>query len=116
MQVKALSLMQPYANLVASGKKTLETRKWKTPYRGDLLICSSKTVATPPAGYALCLVEIYDIEPMRPEHEQAACIKLYEGAYVWKLRNLRPLKKIFPVKGQLGLFNVEVEEKLVETM
>ena len=77
---KAISLKQSYASLVASGKKTIETRKWKTKYRGDLLICSSKTPNIYPAGFALCIVELYDIEPMKEEHEKDACIKLYKGA------------------------------------
>lgn len=108
---KALSLKQPWASLVASGKKSIETRKWKTNYRGDLIICSSKTVDIDPAGYALCIVELYHIEPMKPEHEKDACIKLYDGAYAWFLRNLRPLDPIIPVKGQLNIFNLEINLK-----
>ncbi|HWP59559.1 MAG TPA: ASCH domain-containing protein [Candidatus Acidoferrales bacterium] len=34
----ALSLTQPWASLVAIGAKRFETRKWKTNYRGPLLI------------------------------------------------------------------------------
>ncbi|KKU92197.1 MAG: hypothetical protein UY21_C0004G0032 [Microgenomates group bacterium GW2011_GWA1_48_10] len=112
MIYKALCLKQPYANWVASGKKTIETRRWKTDYRGDILICSSKTVDIPPAGFALCLVELVDIIPMEKKHEKAAGIEVYDGAYAWMLRNLRPLKSIFPVKGQLGLFNLKVDPEL----
>jgi len=42
VRIKAISLKQPWANLVASGKKTIETRTWKTPYSGPILIVSSK--------------------------------------------------------------------------
>lgn len=105
---KAISLKQPWANLVASGKKTIETRKWTTKYRGDLVICSSKKPEIPPAGYALCLAELYLIEPMKKEHESKACIKIYPGAYSWFLRNVRPLKSPIPVKGSLGIFNLEL--------
>jgi len=41
--MKALSVRQPWANLIAAGKKTIETRKWATDYRGQILIVSSKT-------------------------------------------------------------------------
>jgi hypothetical protein len=34
--MKALSVKQPWANMIASGKKTIETRKWPTDYRGVL--------------------------------------------------------------------------------
>ena len=40
--MKCLSLNQPYAYLLASGKKTIEIRKWNTKYRGEFLIHSSK--------------------------------------------------------------------------
>ncbi len=104
--MKAISLKQPFANLIASGKKTIETRKWTTRYRGDLLICSSQKPNISPAGFALCVVELYDIRPMVEGDHEAACCPLYPGAYSWLIRNLRPLKKIFPVKGQLGIFEV----------
>lgn len=41
--MKALSLKQPYAELVVSGKKTIELRKWNTSHRGSFLIHASKT-------------------------------------------------------------------------
>jgi hypothetical protein len=110
--MKAISLKQPYANLVAEGKKTLETRKWTTKYRGDLLICSSQRPEIEPFGKALCIVELYDIKPMKKEHEEKACIKLYPGANVWFLRNLRKIKP-FSVKGQLGIYDIETPIKLV---
>lgn len=40
--MKALSLKQPYAELVVSGKKTIELRKWNTNFRGTFLIHASK--------------------------------------------------------------------------
>lgn len=103
---KALSLKQPWANLVASGKKTIETRKWSTKYRGDLVVCSSLTPKIEPFGKALCIVELYDIKPMTIEHEKKACIKIYPGAYSWFLRNIRPLNPPIAVKGKLGVFDL----------
>ena len=103
-----ISLKQPWANLVANGQKTIETRKWKTPYRGDLVICSSKNPDIEPAGYALCIVELYHIEPMQKKHEAKACIKVYPGAYSWFLRNIRPIVPPFPIKGSLGIFKLSV--------
>lgn len=38
MSVKALTLHQPWASLVAMGVKTVETRSWSTKYRGRLYI------------------------------------------------------------------------------
>ena len=33
-----------------------------------------------------------------------------KGTIAWVLANIRPLTKPFPVKGQLGLFKIEVPE------
>jgi hypothetical protein len=38
----ALTLTQPYATLIAVGVKTIETRSWGTPYRGELAIHAAK--------------------------------------------------------------------------
>jgi predicted transcriptional regulator len=40
--MKALSLKQPYAELVVSGKKKIELRKWNTKFRGEFLIHAPK--------------------------------------------------------------------------
>jgi hypothetical protein len=108
---KAISLKQPWANLVASGKKTVETRKWKTDYRGELVICSSKNPNIYPAGYAICIAELYQVEPMKKEHEKKACVKVYPRANSWFLRNIRPIKPIIPVKGSLGIFDLKISLK-----
>ncbi|MCX6749245.1 MAG: ASCH domain-containing protein [Candidatus Pacearchaeota archaeon] len=40
--MKVLTLKQPFAELVVSGKKTIELRKWNTNFRGKFLIHSSR--------------------------------------------------------------------------
>jgi activating signal cointegrator 1 len=40
--MKALSLTQPWATLIAIGLKTIETRSWSTKYRGTIGIHASK--------------------------------------------------------------------------
>ena len=40
--MKALTLTQPWATLVAIGAKQWETRSWSTPYRGPLAIHAAK--------------------------------------------------------------------------
>ena len=42
--MKCITLKQPYAELLASGKKTIETRGWSTKFRGSFIIHVSKTV------------------------------------------------------------------------
>jgi activating signal cointegrator 1 len=40
--MKAISLWEPWASLVRTGAKKIETRGWLTIYRGELLICAAK--------------------------------------------------------------------------
>lgn len=40
--MKALSLWQPWATLIANGAKQIETRSWSTSYRGPILIHAAK--------------------------------------------------------------------------
>lgn len=49
--MKALSLWQPWATLIALGVKTIETRDWSTGYRGPLAIHATKRQP----DQALCL-------------------------------------------------------------
>src|SRR5882757_5789637 len=51
--MKALTILQPYAELIARGLKRVENRTWYTAYRGPLLIHAGKShelLATYEAG------------------------------------------------------------------
>lgn len=106
--MKALSVKQPWANLIAFGEKSIETRTWGTEYRGPLLIVSSKTPNIAPAGYAVALVDLVECRPMMLSDEKDARCPVYDSAIAWLLRNIRALEP-FPLKGQLGVFDVDVE-------
>jgi len=53
--MKALTLCQPWASLVAIGVKSYETRSWRTSYRGRLAIHAAKRVVHVD-GYAGALI------------------------------------------------------------
>lgn len=42
--MKVITLIQPWGTLIAIGEKKIETRNWKTDYRGPLLIHAGKKV------------------------------------------------------------------------
>jgi hypothetical protein len=106
--MKALSIKQPWANMIANGEKTIETRKWPTNYRGILLIVSSKSPPIKPAGVALAVARVADCRPMTKDDEAAACCRVYAGAFSWVLEDVRRIEP-FPVKGSLGIYEVNVE-------
>src|SRR5689334_4415085 len=50
--MKAITLHQPYATLIAIGAKRIETRSWPTRYRGPLAIHAARVLG--PQARALC--------------------------------------------------------------
>jgi activating signal cointegrator 1 len=134
--MKALSLLQPYASLIALGLKEFETRSWYTPYRGPLAIHASKRwtreeiaitdylgryfdqvfskLSYPmPLGAVLCICNLLDCyrTPMSGLSTlEYAAGNFASGRYAWKLE----LVKIFPApisaRGALGLWDWEWSE------
>lgn len=105
----ALSIKQPYLQWIMEHKKIYEIRSWKTNYRGDIILCSSKMPASPCdylKGYALCIAELTDIQPMCAQHVKKSCVQLKPNHYAWALNNVRPIRP-FPVKGKLHLFKID---------
>jgi hypothetical protein len=56
--MKALTLTQPWATLVAIGAKMIETRSWRTSYRGPLAIHAAR-------GYPRWALETCEESPFR---------------------------------------------------
>jgi hypothetical protein len=105
--IKALSVKQPWANWIAEGRKTIETRLWPTEYRGELLIVSSRLPAIEPSGCAVGLVRVVDCRPMTKQDEEKACCALYPRAWAWVLEGARALEP-WRVKGKLRVYEVRV--------
>ena len=96
--MKALSIRQPYAEYIASKKKTLEVRTWRTHYRGPLTICSSQKPDEPefkhwPSG-----------KTIRKDAKAAMC-PYDPDCYVWELKLIKRVRAR-SVKGRLGIFNL----------
>jgi hypothetical protein len=126
--MKALSIYNPYAQLVVKGFKRYEVRSRRTNYRGELLICAAQKKEmwdkvfnplfcfdTPRygtdnlyanSGYALGVVNLVDCRPMQPEDSDLAFVEYNKNSYVWIFENAHEIAT-FPVKGQQGLFNIE---------
>jgi hypothetical protein len=129
--MKALSLTQPCASAIILGHKRIETRSWKTNYRGRIAIHASKGFpkyarafdATEralgripnilPFGAIIGFATIEDIKPAGEiEIEISAIERLYgdysPGRWAWILSEIEPLPddKVLPCKGSLGLWGV----------
>ena len=131
--MKVLSLTEPCATLIKEKKKLIETRSWKTSYRGELYIHASNTkipkdwrendefmdlVKNIPLNYGMiiCKCELVDCiymteeyieEIKRTNHQEYICGKYEVGRYAWVLKNIEVLEKPLPAKGHLGVWNYE---------
>lgn len=129
IKVKALSLKQPWAQWVAVGVKTIETRMWPTRHRGPLLICASKTFdnavppnhmdvnlhprvagLTYPMGVALAIAYVADCRPMVPADEPQALCPWEPGRFAWFISSVVQIHPL-AVKGQLGVFDVALDPR-----
>lgn len=106
--MKALSVRQPHASDILSGRKTLEIRSRQTHHRGDLLICvTAKPVFDDlPTGMALCIVRLVECRPMKARDAKAARCSYQPGHFAYILEDVRPVRPV-SVKGKLGFFNVD---------
>jgi hypothetical protein len=116
--MKALSVKQPWASLIMSGRKTLEIRGVAIKYRGPLAICSSQlpdkeAVArldcSGPLGVFLGTVEVVGCRPFTVADErQALCgVDPTRKLFAWELADPQKLRIPPPVKGALGLYDLE---------
>lgn len=110
--MKALSVQQPFADWIASGKKTIETRSRKTRYRGPLLIVSCKYPRFEDrlCGYALVIVKLIDCRLMCVDDKEEACVEFQPGLWAWVFDDRVEVIKPFPVKGKLGIYEVDYDD------
>ena len=135
--MKAISLQNPWAQLVVSGFKTVEAKTWTTDYRGELLICSKarsdksleKAVLdvieeeTDLAfeqseffvnGAVLGKVQLVDIRPLTEDDLEESWMDPAEleaaetPLYAWVFDNAEPIAEPIEVKGKPRLFDVEL--------
>jgi hypothetical protein len=124
--MKCLSLRQPYAELLVSGKKTIELRKWNTNFRGKFLIHASKNMNKEKCkslgiDYTKLGIEmiigraiLYDVkkydnktEFMKDKNRHYADASIFDSyMYGFKIKNAQRLRHPIPFSGKLGFFEV----------
>ncbi len=120
--MKVLSLKQPFAELVVSGKKTIELRKWNTKFRGEFLIHASQSphsasmkkfgFSSLPVGCIVGKATLKDVkqynnsEDFRKDKDKHLASEDW-GGYGFILENAERTKEI-PCKGQLNFWNFDL--------
>ena len=132
--MKVLSLKEPFASLILNNRKHIETRSWKTNYRGELYIHASMTKMNKKDinllkdkpfnyGYIICKCNLVDCIYMTKEYVkkmEKSSEFIYgdysEGRYAWVLENIVPLKIPIKAKGQLNIWNFYNEFEIMNLM
>ena len=135
--MKVISIKEPFATLIRNGDKKIETRSWKTNYRGELFIhASGKNIAKEflindyvislidglnmNYGNIICRGNLVDCVYMDErflnsikEDEKEFKLGLYElGRYAWIFENVEPIYPI-PAKGQLNIWNYDGDYEVI---
>ena len=125
--MKVLTIRKPWASLIINGYKKYEFRSWKTNYRGKILIHTSQKIEKE----MLSRFKDYNLNciggSIIGEAELTDCILVDENfnqnlrkidnivygrsnhveKYAWKLENVKKYDEPIPMKGKLGLWNIE---------
>ena len=130
--MKCLSISQPFADLIISGKKNIELRNWNTKFRGEFLIhapikirakdCKrlkiKKKLVT---GAIVGKATIYDVKKYVSAKEvkvdqkfHFASKDFFNKKYGFMLKNAKPFRIQIPWKGKLGFFEVELQKSMIK--
>ena len=130
--MKAITLWEPWATLIALGHKKYETRHWKTRWRGNIAIHAAKRWKPDQinifnrlrercpelSDYTIddlsfgCVVAACRIVTIHRTEDVRAGLSLLErvggnyenGRYAWELEIVRLPPEPIPAKGQQGLW------------
>jgi activating signal cointegrator 1 len=131
--MKAISIRQPWASLLATGAKRFETRSWQTRHRGPLLLhagrCLSqarwlagaepfRTALHAHRASELCYgailgcAELVDCLPTEAlddvlDSRERALGDFRPGRWAWVLERPIRLTTPLPLRGVLGIFDVD---------
>lgn len=125
--MKAITICQPYAHLIAIGEKRVENRSWATEHRGPLAIHAGKSrkYLDPALGAKMpglvfgaviatcqlyCCVPIEQIDGIIEEDPERfgwlVDHKHVEGPICWVLENVYRKVEPFYCRGERGLWDV----------
>ena len=128
--MKVISIIEPWASLIKEKVKYIETRSWKTNYRGKIYIHASlKKVPKKDErinnlisllenknfkyGHIIAEATLVDciymdeefISNIKNNNKEYICGEYSIGRYAWVLKDIKELNEPIPAKGNLGIWN-----------
>jgi activating signal cointegrator 1 len=122
--MKAITIMQPYAELIARGEKRFENRSWLTHYTGPLAIHAGlaagpqlRQIAADigidlkklPLGAVVAVADLLDCTPIENLTAIQRRSRHAIGPYCWVLDNVQRLEQPIVIPGKQGLWNIPDE-------
>ena len=133
--MKALTLIQPWASLILLGEKKIETRSWKTNYRGPIAIHAGKKIdksvfedpfycdilnkygITKDNIVTSAILGVGILSDIKRTEDLVASISekekklgtYTENRYGWFIKEIRELETPLVYKGSLGLWNLNLD-------
>ncbi|MEM4252095.1 MAG: ASCH domain-containing protein [Candidatus Nitrosotenuis sp.] len=123
---KCLSVSQPFAYLIISGKKKIELRSWNTNFRGDILIHAPLKIRKSDCrrlhvegnlvtGAIVGKATLHDVKKYGTKREWIDDVRYHLASSVFSskrygflLKNAKAFSIPIPCKGRLGLFDVQI--------
>lgn len=130
--MKCLSVSQPFADLIISGKKTIELRKWNTNFTGEFLIHAPLKIRVNDCkrlkidkkfvtGAIIGKAELYSVKKYNSTNQikkdkkfHFASMELEKKIYGFMLKNAKPFRVPIPCKGKLGFFDVQLPKSKIK--
>lgn len=134
--MKVLSIIEPWATLIKEKKKFIETRSWKTSYRGELYIHASKKKinkrdlhtlelfklipnVSMEYGKIICKCKLIDcvymdqdfLNKIQKNKQELLCGDYKLGRYAWILEDVEVLDKPISTNGHLSIWNYDDEKQ-----
>lgn len=138
--MKVLSIKEPFASLIKEGYKKIETRSFKTNYRGEIYIHASIKKVTESYednkilndlmkkvnynyGNIICKANLVDCKLMDEKfleeiknNSQEESLGIYKlGRYAWILEDVEVVESI-PAKGNLNIWQYYTEEEILNML
>lgn len=124
MNIKTLSVKQPWAYAIMYLGKDIENRTRKTNMRGLIAIHASKQIDydayywLKSDGYELPPLEMLETGKVLGTVELTNCVTEHaskwkeDGTFGYVLKNPQPFKVSFDAKGQLGFWSCEIPQEV----
>ena len=117
--MKALTICQPYADMIARGEKIIENRTWPTSYRGPLAIHAGKSkswmepedIAERPSmafGAIVATAVLLDCQRVERLRSDLASRHDANGPWCWVLGDVKPLDPPVDARGAQGMWDWNV--------